>query len=628
MQHRITRKAVLAGLISALFLPVAAHAAPAAASNAELLKKIEALTQQLELLKSQVQATQASTAQETAALKAEVQASAESSRKASAAASELQTRVAATDARAMEKWLTIGGDYQFRVDSLRGETRPFVDVNATFANVQQSLQGVAMLGLPNPTADSFVAATDIGGGTLTAGQSLAALANFSQEMSGVGTYDEAMVLMGKVQLNTKNYAQMMQGLGAASSQVPSYKPRNTTLYSNRFGLDLGVKAAQDVSVNARLLMYKNFGANDDDPLTANGSSAPYFSDRVGVFDGTLGHVPSNSYLNVDRVYATLSNIADQDMWFSVGRRPATHGAPTHLRANTPRPGNGGVPALLVDYAFDGMVLGWAPDIDDLPGAYAKLCYGRGFESGFRSSLTNSIQDTDMLGFSVVPIDTDPLRVWLQWNRGMDIFDAPTMANTYFGNTMPKTNLGDIDWYGIGAMGTIKKLGIGDLNWFADAGISVTHPNSNVSSQFGFQGLLTGAFFQPEAPEDKTGNAVYLGVRYDLPSKTKIGLEYNHGSKNWITFAPAAGDSWTSKVGTRGNVYEAYLIQELDKKAISSNLAKAFFRFGFQYYDFEYSGSNNWVGAPVKISTMAGGDMTTLTPLDKAYNAYATFEVKF
>ena len=36
-----------------------------------------------------------------------------------------------------------------------------------------------------------------------------------------------------------------------------------------------------------------------------------------------------------------------------------------------------------------------------------------------------------------PIDTDKLRVWTQWNRGMDIFDAPVMNNTYFGNTAPK-----------------------------------------------------------------------------------------------------------------------------------------------------------------------------------------------
>jgi hypothetical protein len=193
--------------------------------------------------------------------------------------------------------------------------------------------------------------------------------------------------------------------------------------------------------------------------------------------------------------------------------------------------------------------------------------------------------------------------------------------------MPKTNLGDIDWYGLGAMGTIKRVGPGELNWFADVGLSVTHPNENVSSQFGFQGLMTGAFFNPEAPSSKTGNAIYLGLRYDLPSKTKLGLEYNHGSKNWITFAPASGDSWTSKVGTRGNVYEVYAIQELPGKPISSRLAKSFFRLGFQYYDFTYTGSNNWVGAPVRISDLTNQMMTT-APLSKAYNAYATFEVKF
>ena len=122
-------------------------------------------------------------------------------------------------------------------------------------------------------------------------------------------------------------------------------------------------------------------------------------------------------------------------------------------------------------------------------------------------------------------------------------------------------------------------------------------------------------------------AIALGLRYDLPSKTKLGAEYNHGSKNWITFAPAATDMWTSKVGTRGNVYELYLIQELASKPVSSHLAKAFVRLGLQYYDFQYTGSNNWVGAPVKMSSVNGNMMAT-TPLDHAYNAYATFEVKF
>jgi hypothetical protein len=287
-----------------------------------------------------------------------------------------------------------------------------------------------------------------------------------------------------------------------------------------------------------------------------------------------------------------------------------------------------VPALLVNYAFDGVTVGYAPDIEALPGAYAKVCYGRGFDSGIKTP-SNSIKDTDMIGLSIVPIDTDPLRVWLQWNRGMNIFDFPAMSNTSaFGTTAPSINLGDIDWFGAGAMSTFKNIGPGNLNIFGDIGISITHPNDNVSANAGFQGLLTGAFFSPEAPKDKTGWAVYAGIRYDLPSKTKLGFEFNHGSRDWITFAPSADDMWTSKLGVRGNVFEPYAIQELNLKPISSHLSKAFFKLGYQYYDFEYTGSNNWVGAPVKISSIQPTSMLLLAPMKEAHNVYATFEVKF
>lgn len=579
MQTRHVRT-LIGVLVAGLFLPFQAQAE----TNAELLKRIEALSQELTRLKGQVEANNAATTANRQATE------------------ELKEKVVKAEDKSSERWLTIGGDYQFRVDSLWGETKPFTDVSATFANAQAQLQANFFA---NPTPAN--------------GAALAGLMRFASDMSGVRTYQQAQSFMGA-------NAGMMGALGSFGVSVPAYKPRNDTLYTNRFGLDLVAKATQDVTVNARLVMYKTFGAGDDDAVT-NGGSAPYFADRVGVFDGTLGHIPSSSYLNVDRAFATVSNIADQDIWFSVGRRPSTHGAPSNLRLNAPRPGNGGTPSLLVDYAFDGMTVGWAPDIDGLPGAYGKICYGRGFESGFRSTPGNSLQDTDMLGVALIPIDTDPLRVWLQWNRGFKIFDAPKMQDTYFGNTMPKVNLGDIDWYGMGAMGTIKQVGVGDLNYFADLGMSVTHPNDNVSAQFGFQGLLTGGFFSPEAARDKTGTAIALGVRYDLPSRTKLGFEYNHGSRNWITFAPAATDMWTSKVGTRGNVYELYLIQELNSRPISSYLAKSFVRLGFQYYDFQYTGSNNWVGAPVKMSDVNGQMMTT-TPLDNAYNAHATFEVKF
>jgi len=607
---------------------------------------------------------------------------------------DLKGSVKRVEDKSLGKWLTIGGEYRFRVDSLHGQTVPFTDAIGTMMNLvggftgPTGVAGSAIGGFTSPNTTQFIMQGRSGAlftpaqfntilnqympqamaaslpGLFTAMntpgfnpanipaltvQQQAILNTLSakvmptvmgMQVSTVpgllallppgtpGTTTIGQVFSGLPPAQQQLATQMlMQGfLGANSgnlAQIPAFKPKNETLYTNKFGIDLTAKPIKDVTVHAKLDMYKAFGSQSDS-TTMNG----YFADRVGVFDGTLSHVPTDSLLNVDRAYATWSNIAEQPVWFSVGRRPATNGAPSNLRMNRERPGNGGTPALLVDYAFDGMTIGYAPDIDILPGAYAKVCYGRGFDSGIKAS-TNSIKDTDMLGVAVIPYETDPLRIWLQWNRGFDIFDFPAMSNTMFGNTAPATNLGNIDWYGAGAMSTLKNVGPGTLQLFSDFGLSITHPNGNVSDNAGFQGLMSGEFFvQDMNPKEQTGWAVYAGIRYDLPSKTKIGFEFNHGSKYWITFAPAADDMWTSKVGTRGNVYEPYIIQELDLKPISNYFAKAFFKLGYQYYDFEYTGSNNWVGAPKKISEIKSTDLMMMAPLKEAHNIYGTFEVHF
>jgi hypothetical protein len=607
---------------------------------------------------------------------------------------DLKGSVKKVEDKSLGKWLTIGGEYRFRVDSLRGETVPYSNAIGTMMTLvggftaPTGVAGTNIGGFVSPSADQFIMQGKAGS-LFTPAQFNTILNQYMPQAMGASLpglftamntpgFNPASIPPLTVQqqaiLNTMSIKVMptvmgmqigsipgmaavlppgtpatttvgqvfsgfppasqqlamqmlMQGfLGAGSgnlASVPTYKPKNETLYTNKFGLNLTAKPIQDITVHASLGMYKAFGSQTETPTVGN-----YFADRVGAFDGTIGHIPTDSKLNVDRAYATWANIADEPIWFSVGRRPSTNGVPAHLRLNKPSPGSTGTPAILVDYAFDGVVLGYAPDIDMLPGASAKVCYGRGFESGFQT-MDNSVKDTDMLGVSVIPIDTDPLRVWLQWNRGFKIFDFPVMENTVFGNTAPATNLGDIDWYGAGAMSTLKNVGPGSVNLFADFGLSVTHPNGNVSDNAGFQGLMSGAFFaQDFAPKDQTGWAVYTGIRYDLPSKTKLGFEFNHGSKYWITFAPSADDMWTSKVGTRGNVYEPYVIQELNLKPISNHFAKAFFKLGYQYYDFEYTGSNNWVGAPVKISDIKSTDLMLMAPMKSAYNIYGTFEVHF
>lgn len=606
---------------------------------------------------------------------------------------DLKGSVKKVEDKSIGRWLTIGGEYRFRVDSLHGQTATYTDAIGTMMNLVGGFTGPTGVagsnigGLTSLTPTQFIMQGKSGSLFTPAQfntilnqympQAMAAslpglfttmntpgfnpsavpaltvqqqsiLSTLSTKVMPtvmsmqVGSIPGMLAVLPAGTPGTTTVGQVFAGFPAASQQlannllmqgflgansgnlatVPAYKPKNASLYTNKFGLDLTAKPVQNITVHASLGIYKAFGSQSDDTTTGN-----FFADRVGAFDGTIGHIPTDSKLNVDRAYATWSNIADQPLWFSVGRRPSTNGAPSNLRLNKERPGNGGTPALLVDYAFDGMTIGYAPDIDALPGAYAKVCYGRGFDSGFTPP--NSINDTDMLGIAVLPIDTDPLRVWLQWNRGFDIFDFPEMKDTVFGNTAPSTNLGTIDWYGAGAMSTLKKVGPGTLQLFGDLGLSITHPNGNVSQNAGFQGLLSGEFFaQDFAPKDRTGWAAYAGFRYDLPSRTKIGFEFNHGSKYWITFAPSADDMWTSKVGTRGNVFEPYVIQELNLKPLSKHLAKAFVKVGYQYYDFEYTGSNNWVGAPKKISEIKPTDLMLMAPMKYAHNVYGTFEVQF
>lgn len=479
-------------------------------------------------------------------------------------------KVEQVENKSLGRWLTISGDYMFRYDYLRGESPAYNQFAPFFTPAS---------GLNPPGAATFI---------------------IPQTAGNVG---------------------------------------NNALFTHRFGLNMNAKPTENITFGARLLMYKAWG-NQTDSVLQEGNTAFSF-DRAGLFDGTLGHLPGSSFLDVDRVYVDWENIADQPIWFSVGRRPSTDGVPVHLKTNNPRPGVGGIPAILVNYAFDGLTLGWAPDINALPGAYGKFCYGRGFSTGISDSRNNgnSLKDTDMIGAQVAPYNTDAFQVMLQYNRALNIFDAPQMLTGPFAQilTGPRTNLGDIDWYGASFQGEVKHTGPGNMNWFVQGAIDQTHPNGNSLTLFnpfdptGQSSIPTGAgLLWSGTPKSTNGWSVYAGLRYDyLPTLTKFGFEFNHGSKNWITFSPAEDDMWTTKVGTRGNVYEGYVIQELPFKPISSYFSKVFFRAGYQFYEFEYTGSNSWMGGPVKMSQLGNPMNAQMTaPLSHAQDVYATFEVHF
>lgn len=535
--------------------------------QADLLNKIEALSKELERLKQQLQEMQQREAQKEERITV-VEKKAEQ----------------AAEGAGPFSWLEIGGDYRARLDSLKGNVHDYMQYDPNFR-------------------------------------------------------------YGPFQFLPNTYTYFF------SSPQDGYKVKNDTLLTNRLGLNLKVKATEDITVKARLLMYKVWGHETMTPVQGN-----FFADRAfGPFDGTVAHVPSDNALRVDQAYATWANIADLPVWLSVGRRPSTGGRPSNLRYNTEWIGTAGIPSLMVDYAFDGATIGVAPDIEALPGAYAKVCYGRGFDSGFKSRF-NSIKDTDFLGVNIVPYDTENLHIELQWQRGWNIFNTPPDGmnqridmgggNFITVNTPVSTNLGNIDWFGGLVAGKFDKLGPGNLNLFASAAMSKTHPNNNLFSlPFGVVSSNNtlgdsddivfnagfGLLYDEGNKKSRTGNAIYLGARYDLPTGTKIGAEYNHGSKYWIGMVPAADDMWTSKLGTRGDVYEAYVIQELGWLKPISKKGKAFFRLGYQYYKFAYTGSNSWLGEPKKIKdldTVDPSNTQLFAPLKNAQNIYLTFDVQF
>jgi len=524
-------KVFFAVLLSlSLLLPLPALGA----DQAEIMKKIEEMTKELETLKQQMQEMQ---------------------KKETATSAKVSKVEKTAEKAAKPSWLEIGGDYRGRYDYLKGTVHDYF----------QFVPNPAAMGLPAgpPTAIA----------------------------------------------------------------VQGHDVKNDALMTNRFGLNLKARATEDITVKARLLMYKVWGHETAEPVA--GPSSAFFADKFFIFDGNVGHIPEDNTLRVDQAFATWSNIGNLPIWFSVGRRPSTAGVPTNLRENIERGGSAGVPGLLIDYAFDGATIGVAPDIETLPGAYAKVCYGKGFDSGFRPN--NGLQDVGFLGVNVVPYDTDNLHVELQWDRAFGLFAYPEFrdgVNLGFG---PNVNLGDVDQYGITVMGKL----FDNLNLFASGALSVTHPNDNLLTVVAPGvpgGLLPVAGLMYDAGgerKNRTGGALYLGARYDfLSTGTKIGLEYNYGSRYWLAFDPSSDDMWTSKLGAHGNVYEAYIIQEIKNKPISK-YGKAFFRLGYQYYDFQYTGSNNWVGQPKSMSDL-GNPMNAqmFPPLDKAHDIYLTFDVTF
>ena len=428
-----------------------------------------------------------------------------------------------------------------------------------------------------------------------------------------------------------NYMGMFAPIGGAMPAANAYSDDEVdsdTLFTNRFRLNMRVKATDNIEVKARLAMYKSWGTNTLPP------SVTQFS--FPSFDGTSSREPTDSTLRVDRAFVNWNNIGGQPIWFSVGRRPTTDGPASQVRMGTDQ--RMATPVAYMDWPFDGISLGYAYanlfGMDDVPGR-VRVCYGRGFENGLQyDDVNSSLNDTDFAGVSWDIVKKGDRFAYIQSFMVFNAFNFPEFDNSDMNDFYSfflgeRQNIGDILH-----TAAVYQDKWENLTYFISGGWSRTMPDDDTgmfNDMLGNMNAMMGMGGTVQAnDDDEDGYNIWLGVRYDLEEQgLKFGLEYNHGSQYWIGMTPGHDDLYSAKLATRGDVYEAYMIWDLPSGDTISKYAKTFIRLGYQHYEFDYTGGSDWNIKPYDIDDAEGKAWAAMMPtLEKADQVYLTFEAYF
>jgi len=382
-------------------------------------------------------------------------------------------------------------------------------------------------------------------------------------------------------------AGLMQLLLPATARQ-GYDVANDVMYTSRLRLDLGAKVMKNVTFSGRLSMYKTWG---------DATGAQVFNGQSNSFivDGNDSSVPNSDVVRVERAYFTWNELLLKELYLSIGRRPSTDGPPLNLRNDEVRAGS--PMGTLIDMQFDGITLGY--HLTDW--STARLCYGLGYESQYGNGVLseNPLKDAQFLGLNWDVYDKDDTFVQATVARGFNVTDGfngvvvlpdnpvtgePVGAPVLMRFT-PSANLGDIDLAGV-----LLMRRDGPVDWFGSFSYMKSHPD-DVTTPFG--GLFSDPF---QSPESQDATMVYVGARFNFnEDRTKVGVEYNHGSEYWFNFTPAQDDIVAPKTNTRGDVWEAYVTHRIGRRFIA--------KLGYQNYQYDYSGSGWHMGAPKKLDDM-------------------------
>jgi len=376
--------------------------------------------------------------------------------------------------------------------------------------------------------------------------------------------------------------------------------KNDSLFSNRLWLGMGYAPTSELLFKGQLSFNKAFGASYGQRGTGMG---------FDTFDWIINEQLTDDTIKLREAYWLWTpTIGGFGTTFSVGRRPATNGYLVNLRDDDQAKSPMG---HIINMEFDGasasIKLGSV-----LPGAYAKLCIGRGLTNatGWASQATmligspmggstqpnytddsNNLDNTDMVGVILKPYDDGQYSVMTKYYRG---FNVPGLQFTDPSNPMAGASMktfGNMD----GAAISAKIEGIGDeINDFLDETIIfASYAWSQTAPEAG-QAMLGST-------DKESGTSYWIGAQMPNMTGGKFGLEYNHGSKYWRPFTYGEDTMIGSKMAVRGSAYEAYWTQPLVEKVFSMQVR-------YTYLDYDYTGSDGFFGdggAPMSMAEVAG-----------------------
>ena len=365
------------------------------------------------------------------------------------------------------------------------------------------------------------------------------------------------------------------------------KKNDGNQWSEKVYLNMKSKISDNMKFVGRLSMQKNW---------ANSGMHPY--SYMDPMQGRSNDAGSTLYVERAYINWVLNPTAYIPIALTIGRQPSSDGPSYNIMDNTTRKST--YSALTFDGAADGIVATFNTN-NLVSKSNVRLAYGKGYQHN-KDGVDSDLKDTDVYGILIEKQLPDSLSENSLFQIGYVtikniIADMSGMSGVNMSN--PNTDsIGDMDLFG--AMIELQKINGSKFDAFAHLGFNRVKPNGKVMKiDMNQDGKISpnenfGLLSNSSDTKTKNGYAIWIGGKYSINKHHQVGLEYNHGTKNWIAMTQGSHDPY-NKLATRGDAIEGYYNYVINRNAV--------LRFGVVDINYNYSGSEWHIGTPMKIDDM-------------------------